>query len=82
MLAFLYLLYLIIALFYETIPVFEDTWAECLREISLYRLALRDKDIRDGEVWACNAYNWYLKVSDRALTTSRLHHHRANSCKT
>jgi len=50
MLAFLYLLYSMIGLFYETILVFEDTWAKCLEEISLYRLALRDKDIRDREV--------------------------------
>jgi len=82
MLAFLYLSYSMIGLFYETIPVFEDTWAECLGEISLYRLALGDKDIGDREVWACNARSWYSKVSDRALASSRLHHHCANFLQT
>ena len=30
MFAFMYIAYSIMALFYETVPAFEDTWIECL----------------------------------------------------
>jgi hypothetical protein len=39
-----------IALLYETIPIFVDTWIEYLGEMSQYRMALEDEDIRDREV--------------------------------
>jgi hypothetical protein len=34
MLAFIYLAYSMITLFFETVPAFEETWIECLRDLS------------------------------------------------
>ncbi|KAJ5011815.1 EST/SMG-like protein 1 [Colletotrichum sp. SAR 10_99] len=38
MLHFIYLAYSIIALLYETVPIFEDTWVEYLGDLGRYRL--------------------------------------------
>ncbi|CAG1979825.1 unnamed protein product, partial [Fusarium graminearum] len=51
MLTFLYLAYSMMALLYETVPAFEDTWIECLGDLGRYRMAIEDDDIRDREVW-------------------------------
>lgn len=37
MLAFIYLAYSMMALLYETVPTFEDTWIECLGDLGRYR---------------------------------------------
>lgn len=47
MLAFIYLAYTMMALLYETVPAFEDTWIECLGDLARYRMAIEDDDIRD-----------------------------------
>ena len=65
------------ALLYETVPTFEDTWIECLGDLGRYRMAIEDDDIRDREVWTGVARHWYSKASDKAPTTGRLYHHLA-----
>jgi len=65
------------ALLYETVPAFEDTWIECLGDHGHYRMAIEDDDIRDREVWTGVARHWYFKASDKAPTTGRLYHHLA-----
>jgi hypothetical protein len=77
MLAFIYLAYSMMALLYETVPTFEDTWIECLGDLGRYRMAIEDDDIRDREVWTGVARHWYSKASDKAPTTGRLYHHLA-----
>ncbi|KAE8451547.1 hypothetical protein EG329_003620 [Mollisiaceae sp. DMI_Dod_QoI] len=77
MLAFIYLAYSMMALLYETVPAFEDTWIECLGDLGRYRMAIEDDDIRDREVWTGVARHWYAKASDKAPTTGRLYHHLA-----
>lgn len=77
MLAFIYLAYTMMALLYETVPAFEDTWIECLGDLGRYRMAIEDDDIRDREVWTGVARHWYSKASDKAPTTGRLYHHLA-----
>ncbi|KAE9374243.1 hypothetical protein N431DRAFT_455027 [Stipitochalara longipes BDJ] len=77
MLAFIYLAYSMMALLYETVPAFEDTWIECLGDLGRYRMAIEDEDIRDREVWTGVARHWYSKASDKAPTTGRLYHHLA-----
>ncbi|KAM3064714.1 hypothetical protein ACMFMG_010634 [Clarireedia jacksonii] len=77
MLAFIYLAYSMIALLYETVPVFKDTWIECLGDLGRYRMAIEDDDIRDREVWTGVARYWYSKASNKAPTTGRLYHHLA-----
>ncbi|KAF4978766.1 hypothetical protein FZEAL_4911 [Fusarium zealandicum] len=77
MLTFLYLAYSMMALLYETVPAFEDTWIECLGDLGRYRMAIEDDDIRDREVWTSVSRHWYSKASDKSPTTGRLYHHLA-----
>lgn len=77
MLTFIYLAYSMMALLYETVPAFEDTWIECLGDLGRYRMAIEDDDIRDREIWTGVSRHWYSKASDKAPTTGRLYHHLA-----
>ncbi len=77
MLAFIYLAYSMVALLYETVPTFEDTWIECLGDLGRYRMAIEDDDIRDREVWTGVARFWYSKAADKSPMTGRLYHHLA-----
>lgn len=77
MLTFIYLAYSMMALLYETVPAFEDTWIECLGDLGRYRMAIEDDDIRDREVWTSVSRHWYSKASDKSPTTGRLYHHLA-----
>ncbi|KAH8655570.1 hypothetical protein BX600DRAFT_70331 [Xylariales sp. PMI_506] len=76
MLTFIYLVYSMMALLYETVPTFEDTWIECLGDLGRYRMAIEDDDC-DREVWTSVSRHWYSKASDKAPTTGRLYHHLA-----
>ncbi|KAL0937334.1 uncharacterized protein CTRU02_207065 [Colletotrichum truncatum] len=77
MLTFIYLAYSMMALLYETVPTFEDTWIECLGDLGRYRMAIEDDDPKDREVWTAVSRHWYSKASDKAPTTGRLYHHLA-----
>jgi hypothetical protein len=77
MLAFIYLAYQMMALLYETVPAFEDTWIECLGDLGRYRMAIEDEDIRDRETWAGVARSWYSKAADKNPSIGRLYHHLA-----
>ncbi|CAN9439305.1 unnamed protein product [Alternaria alternata] len=65
------------ALLYETVPAFEDTWIECLGDLGRYRMAIEDEDVRDRETWAGVARSWYTKAADKNPTVGRLYHHLA-----
>ncbi|KAK2020811.1 hypothetical protein LX32DRAFT_668998 [Colletotrichum zoysiae] len=65
------------ALLYETVPTFEDTWIECLGDLGRYRMAIEDDDLKDREVWTSVSRHWYSKASDKAPATGRLYHHLA-----
>ena len=69
MLTFIYLAYSMMALLYETVPAFEDTWVECLGDLGRYRMAIEDDDIRDREVWCAVSRHWYTRASEKAPTT-------------
>ncbi|CZT04017.1 uncharacterized protein RAG0_10609 [Rhynchosporium agropyri] len=79
MLAFIYLAYSMMALLYETVTAFEDTWLECLDDLGRFRIALEDDDIRDRVVWTRVAQGWYdiARTFSRSPTTGRLYHHLA-----
>ncbi|KAG9228850.1 hypothetical protein BJ875DRAFT_525122 [Amylocarpus encephaloides] len=77
MLAFIYLAYSMMALLYETVPTFKDTWVECLGDLGRYRMAIEGDDIRDREVWAGVVRHWYSIASDNSPKTGRLYHHLA-----
>jgi len=77
MLTFIYLAHSMMALLYETVPAFEDTWIECLGDLGRYRMAIEDDNVRDREVWTAVSRGWYSKALDKAPTTGRLYHHLA-----
>ena len=77
MLAFIYIAYSMMALLYETVPAFEDTWIECLGDLGRYRMAVEDCEPKDREVWSGVARYWYGKASDKNPTVGRLYHHLA-----
>ncbi|KAM5349975.1 hypothetical protein ACJ41O_006480 [Fusarium nematophilum] len=77
MLTFLYIAYSMMALLYETVPAFDDTWIECLGDLARYRMAIEDADIKDREIWTGVSRYWYSMASDRIPATGRLYHHLA-----
>ena len=77
MLAFIYIAYSMMALLYETVPTFEDTWIECLGDLGRYRMAIEDDEPRDRETWTNVARFWYNKAADKNPTVGRLYHHLA-----
>lgn len=77
MLTFIYIAYSMMALLYETVEAFRDTWVECLGDLGRYRMAIEDDDIRDREIWTGVARFWYTKASNTSPDTGRLYHHLA-----
>ena len=77
MLAFIYLAYQMMALLYETVPSFQETWIECLGDLARYRMAIEDEDPKDRETWTNVARFWYCKAVDKNPSTGRLYHHLA-----
>ena len=77
MIAFILLAYQMMALLYETVPAFEQTWIECLGDLGRYRMAVEDDDYRDRETWGGVARSWYSKASDEHPEIGRLYHHLA-----
>ncbi|KAK3068969.1 hypothetical protein LTR53_013047 [Teratosphaeriaceae sp. CCFEE 6253] len=76
MLSFIYLAYQMMALLYETVPGFLDTWIECLGDLARYRMAI-EEDKEPHAQWGCVAASWYIKASDRHPQIGRLYHHLA-----
>lgn len=77
MLTFIQLSYSLMTLLYETVPAFIETWIECLGDLSRYRMAIEDVDMRDRETWTGVSRYWYTKASDLLPETGRLYHHLA-----
>ena len=75
MLAFIYIAYSMMALLYETVPAFEDTWIEYLGDLGRYRMAIEDDDPKDREVWSNVARFWYNKAAENSPRVGRLYHH-------
>ena len=77
MLAFIYIAYSMMALLYETVPTFEDTWIECLGDLGRYRMAIEDDEPKDREVWGNVARLWYEKAADKSPNVGRLYYRLA-----
>ncbi|KAL8993607.1 MAG: hypothetical protein Q9169_006221 [Polycauliona sp. 2 TL-2023] len=77
MLAFVYIAYSMMALLYETVTAFEDTWIECLGDLARYRMVMEGGDSSDRDTWAGVARLWYNKAADRRPGVGRLYHHLA-----
>ncbi|KAJ3454284.1 hypothetical protein MRS44_018178 [Fusarium solani] len=85
MITFLHLAYSIVALLYETVPAFQDTWSECLGDLGRYRMAIENDGFWDRETWTGVSRHWYSKASDKSPATGRLYRHlailaRSNAC--
>ncbi len=76
MLSFIYLAYQMMALLYETAPIFLDTWIECLGDLARYRMSIEEEKEPHAQ-WGCVAASWYIKASDRHPQIGRLYHHLA-----
>lgn len=74
MLAFIYLAYQMMALLYETVPAFTDTWIECLGDLARYRMAIEEEKEAHA-LWGGVAARWYTMASDRHPAIGRLYHH-------
>ncbi len=77
MLVFIYIAYSVIALLYETVPTFEDTWIECLGDLGPYCMTVEADDPLDREIWSGVARFWYAKATDNNPGTGRLYHRLA-----
>ena len=77
MLAFIYIAYSMMALLYETVPAFEDTWIECPVDPGRYQVKIEDDNPRDREVWKNVAKFRYEPGSDKTPQVGRLYHHFA-----
>ncbi|KAL8678661.1 MAG: hypothetical protein Q9186_005016 [Xanthomendoza sp. 1 TL-2023] len=71
------LTYSMMALLYETVIAFEDTWIECLGDLGRYRMAIEDSNSGDREIWGGVARSWYNKAADKRPEVGRLYHHLA-----
>ena len=74
MLAFIYLAYQMMALLFETVPSFTDTWIECLGDLARYRMAIEEEKEAHA-TWGGVAARWYTMASDRSPQVGRLYHH-------
>lgn len=76
-LAFFYLAYPMMTLLLESVPVFRETWIECLGDLARYGMAAEDFDMRDREAWASVALYWYHQAADKTQSEGRIQHHLA-----
>jgi len=74
---FIYFAYHMMALLFETVPSFEETWIECLGDLARYRTAIEDDDPRERDIWAGISQYWYRMAADLAPGIGRLYHHLA-----
>ena len=74
MVAFIYLAYQMMALLFETVPIFTDTWIECLGDLARYRMAIEEEK-EAHSIWGGVAARWYNTASDRHPNIGRLYHH-------
>ncbi|KAE8354839.1 hypothetical protein BDV28DRAFT_130260 [Aspergillus coremiiformis] len=75
MLTFIYLAYSILTLLLETVPAFEETWIECLGDLSRYGVVTEERGLVDHEIWVGIARYWYNKAVDKNPDVGRIQHH-------
>ncbi|RAL14239.1 uncharacterized protein BO97DRAFT_422670 [Aspergillus homomorphus CBS 101889] len=75
MLSFIHLAYSMITTLLLEAPAYEETWMECLGDISRYRMATRTADMQESELWAGVAMTWYNRAADRNPDMGKFQHH-------
>lgn len=74
---FISLAYTRITMLYEEVPAFQDTWTECLGDLSRYRMAVEQENMTGEHTWTNMSRWWYLKFADKNPSVGRLYHHLA-----
>ncbi|PWY75165.1 hypothetical protein BO70DRAFT_354627 [Aspergillus heteromorphus CBS 117.55] len=77
MVTFIHFAYSMLTLMIETAATFEDTWFECLGDLSRYRMAIEQSDLRECDLWSGISRYWYTKAADRNPNVGRIQHHLA-----
>ncbi|KKA28734.1 hypothetical protein TD95_005423 [Thielaviopsis punctulata] len=77
LLSFLYFVYGIVGMLYETVPSRSRIWTECLGDLSRYRMAIENQDEDLRQIWCNFSKSWYRATIDMAPTVGRLYHHMA-----
>ena len=77
MIIFIYLAYQMMSLLLEAILSCEDAWIECLGDLSRYRMAIENEELRDPKTWCNVAKYWYCKAADRIPNIGCLYYYLA-----
>ncbi|GAB1197921.1 hypothetical protein APSETT444_007227 [Aspergillus pseudonomiae] len=59
----------------QTVPAFEETWIECLGDLSRYGVVIEERGLLDHEIWVGIARYWYNKAVDKNPDVGRIQHH-------
>lgn len=62
------------ALLYETVPIFANTWIERLGNLGRYGMAIEDDDIRYNDIWAVISRDRKPKAPGKP-TIGQMHHY-------
>ena len=73
MLAFIYIAYCTMALLYETMEAFRDTWIDCLKDLGPYREEIEGDDVEGNELWCGLADHWRRLAECRLSKVNPLH---------
>jgi hypothetical protein len=76
-LQFIYVVFVNLTLLIETVPVYRDTWVECLGDVSRYRMAIEDVNRQERDFWNSIARYYYQLSADSNPRVGRLNHHLA-----
>ncbi|KKZ59959.1 hypothetical protein EMCG_05227 [[Emmonsia] crescens] len=74
MIEFIHHAYNMMILLMETVPRFENIWAEVLGDLSRYRMSIETWSVDEKNVWARIAKYWYERALDYDYGIGRLHH--------
>ncbi|PYH76389.1 hypothetical protein BO82DRAFT_207422 [Aspergillus uvarum CBS 121591] len=75
MLGFIQDVYKTMASMVSEFPAYEETWLECLGDLSRYRMAAETTDTEDRRLWARIAMTWYNRAADRNPDMGKFQHH-------
>ncbi|KAJ5456067.1 uncharacterized protein N7458_004331 [Penicillium daleae] len=71
---FIYFAYLSITFLLENVSAFREIWMECLGDLARFGMEFEESDMRDHEVWAGIAGDWYRQAADRCPEAGRIQH--------
>lgn len=75
MLTFIHIVYFMMALLYETLSAFENTWIECLSNLNQYYMIIKNDNHHNCQIWLEISHFWYWKAVNSDSTIDCLYHH-------